>query len=542
MTSRDQRWAVNLATTIELQSLDESATTDWLLEATFDSDRLAATDLARELDGLPLAVVQAISYLRQSPTESIASYLEEFRVTAARLLSQGQPHNYPRTVATTWEMSISESEYRVRGSRELLRELSHLSPDYVPVDWIDHLHGEEGRRRLSQLHRYSLIRVQRDHVSMHRLVQEVTRSGMTSDEQLTAVMRLRELLAQAVPEASGRPDPELWAWLLANVELLTSASFKLDCINAEMAAVLLRTGTSLNDLADHRAAATILHRAVSAANRVHGERSLESAKALNNLGVAYRESGDIERAVSIYEQALSTKETLLGQDDPQLVSSLNTLANALRQQGAYDQALGLLERALEILAKVTDGSGDLNRAITLLNLGTVHMLLGDNARRAESFEQSLEQFEASVGDHPYTSFCLLNLANARRDMRDFDEAGGLYKAAIVRLADSPGLEHPDYALARANHAEFLAMVHGPESGIRELGAARRALVRHYGWEHPHVIDTLLTEASLIVETGRFFRLVRKVAVRADQLSKAVFGEGHPNQETVRILLEKSQPR
>ena len=69
-------------------------------------EEVAASQLAGELGGLPLALEQAGAYMRASGRD-IAGYLGLFQVRRAELLGRGDPAGYDKLVTTTWALALA---------------------------------------------------------------------------------------------------------------------------------------------------------------------------------------------------------------------------------------------------------------------------------------------------------------------------------------------------------------------------------------------------------------------------------------------------
>ena len=92
ITTQNQHWPPGQA--LEVPVLDHGVAADFLVNRTGDPDRAAASDLAAEMDGLPLALEQAAAYI-QATGITLASYLLLFRETAGRPAGPRRGHRAP---------------------------------------------------------------------------------------------------------------------------------------------------------------------------------------------------------------------------------------------------------------------------------------------------------------------------------------------------------------------------------------------------------------------------------------------------------------
>lgn len=106
---------------------------DTPLEQAQTADRAAAERIVREMDGLPLAIVQAGAYVEETGC-SLDDYLRLYATHRKELLAR-RSHlvlNYPETVATTWLLSFQQVEQANPAASDLLCLYAFLAPDTIP--------------------------------------------------------------------------------------------------------------------------------------------------------------------------------------------------------------------------------------------------------------------------------------------------------------------------------------------------------------------------------------------------------------------------
>ena len=136
--------------------------------------------------------------------------------------------------------------------------------------------------------------------------------------------------------------------------------------------------------------------------REHGERSPETAPALNNLAGVLRATGQYAEAELLYRQALAINQKALGEEHPDYATGLSNLAGVLRATGQYAEAEPLYRQALAIRQKAL-GEEHPDYAIGLNNLATMLQATGQYAEAEPLYHQALEIIRASLGDdHPNT--------------------------------------------------------------------------------------------------------------------------------------------
>ncbi|KAJ6035723.1 hypothetical protein N7540_000002 [Penicillium herquei] len=233
ITSRNKRVASDIAghnNIIEVPPMGNAEALDLLqtkLTKTPGSKELPKlVQLAEELEFMPLAIVQAASFINQrSPRCSITQYLEKLRKSdheATRLLNHeaGQMHRdweAKNSILLTWQISFSHIQQTRRSAAELLSLMSFFDRQGIPEILLrlpdmesqstylnslendannfseedtdsasesDLYHGFEDD--IATLRAYSFISIGEDCItfSMHRLVQLTVRTWLKSQGQL----------------------------------------------------------------------------------------------------------------------------------------------------------------------------------------------------------------------------------------------------------------------------------------------------------------------------------------------------------------------
>ena len=99
-------------------------------------ERDAAERLARELDGLPLALEQAAAYIVRDEGLTFRRYLESYRSRALKRLEARRPAlgEYPESVVTTWAANFEAVQEESPAAADVLRFSAFLAPDAIPFD------------------------------------------------------------------------------------------------------------------------------------------------------------------------------------------------------------------------------------------------------------------------------------------------------------------------------------------------------------------------------------------------------------------------
>jgi len=144
--------------------------------------------LAREMGGLALALEQAGTYVAKNGL-SFSEYRQRWESRKAEVLAWYDKRlmNYSSSVAVTWQTTIEELS---QSERKLLNILAWFAPEPIPLSLLEGniVHGADARDALAGLASWSLARwmADREAVTIHRLVQEITRQRLPDSRERNA--------------------------------------------------------------------------------------------------------------------------------------------------------------------------------------------------------------------------------------------------------------------------------------------------------------------------------------------------------------------
>ncbi len=237
VTSRDASWA-GVAVASELTPLTVDDAAAFLLARRASDDATSAREIARRLDGLPLALEQACAYAERGG-RTLAQYLDLLVRKQVELLRRGEVLDYPATVASTWELSfqaldasspVAVAVLRLlawlapdRTSRSLVVRLAAALPDVLREAADDELAFDDA---LADLRRSSLVRVEGDALSLHRLVQVITRARMDDTARATWSVAVLHMLESGFDDVSLSADErnELYTHVRSAVDATPGAA------------------------------------------------------------------------------------------------------------------------------------------------------------------------------------------------------------------------------------------------------------------------------------------------------------------------------
>jgi tetratricopeptide (TPR) repeat protein len=335
ITSRRSDWH-GLARALPLEDLPEPEAVRLLTggkdpAALSGPEQAEARALADDLGCLPLALAQARAYMAETG-KSFAGYRKLLRASRPAVLAKGRASpDYPESVAKTWQVSIEAAEAACAGARPLLELLAFFAPEALPVELLAAkedalplpLRGElERDEAIGALNRLSLVKAGAGTITVHRLIQAVTRDGL---DTATAKARV-EAAVRLVQAALPRPIQEHTNWPAIGMLLP-------------------------HVLAAASAAEPLYQRALAINEKTLGPEHPNVARDLNNLALLYEVTGRYAEAEPLYQRALASGEKTFGPDHPGLAIRLNNLAGLYEVTGRYAEAEPLYRGALTIMVK-----------------------------------------------------------------------------------------------------------------------------------------------------------------------------------------------
>ena len=139
ITSRRSNWPDEVAD-LSIDKLEEGDASAYLLEKTEGKraksadDEALAKEIARELDGLPVALEQAAAYICQRRI-GFGTYLKDFGKSRKTVLSWDKGEvNYPKAVLAAWQTTKEQLGPREQG---ILGMASFLAPEAIPADLFE---------------------------------------------------------------------------------------------------------------------------------------------------------------------------------------------------------------------------------------------------------------------------------------------------------------------------------------------------------------------------------------------------------------------
>ena len=519
ITSRLGRWPVNVRH-LSLNVLSREDAVRYLLDRVARSrhnagGETAARSLAQELGDLPLALEQAAAFIIEVRW-TFDKYREQLGKARPELLGYVAVGGtrYPASVAKTWSNTLDQLSPL---ARSLLRIAAWFAPDAIPrsvfsaernilAEALDEevtVSDLAIEKALSELDRFSLVRLTSETVSIHRLLQAVEQDVLGDEGRKRWLLYAVRLFNAFAPE---QPDDVrtwgVWMALASHAETLLEHAERqgIDALPIALAANQL--GLFLYARAAYAQGEPLLERALAIREKALGPEHPAVATSLNNLALLYASQGQYAKAEPLCQRALAIDEKSYGPDHPNVAIRLNNLAQLLQATNRLQEAEPLMRRALGIDEK--SYGPDHPRVATDLNNLAQLLQATNRLQEAEPLmRRALGMDEKSYGpDHPRVATDLNNLAQLLQATNRLQEAEPLMRRALGIDEKSYGPDHPDVARDLNNLALLLKATNRLQEAEPLMRRALGMDEKSYGPDHPRVATDLNNLAQLLQATNR----------------------------------------
>ncbi|MEV7092708.1 tetratricopeptide repeat protein [Amycolatopsis sp. NPDC051045] len=459
-----------------------------------------AAELCEALGCLPLAIEQASAYMAETSTSPV-EYLDLLtRYPAAMYGETAEGGDAQRTMARIWRLTLDQLADTPLAGR-ILRMLAWYSPEEIPVTLLSELAEDPFlRRAIGRLNAYSLIKHEQGMISVHRLVQAVTRTSDAEDPHRgpEQVSRGRKDAARALAHHLKPLDyllPANWSSFRAVLlHVRAFASYSDASSDTHDDIMLLRSvGVFLKEHGQIFEALNYLRRCHASSENLLGASHPESLSSCNQLAGAYRLAGDPEKAIQLHEAVLACRVDAFGIDHPDTLRSRHNLANAYLETEYPKRAVPLFEAvAADFVRMLGDDHPDtLNSRHSLAN---AYLEVDDLVRAIPLHEAVLADRVRVLGDdHPDTLSSRSSLAGAYWDGGDFGRAIPLLEAVVTDYLRVFGADHHRTLRSRSYLANAYSDAGGVEQAISLYEAVTSDYLRAFGAKHT---DTLASRHNL----------------------------------------------
>ncbi|KAL7913168.1 hypothetical protein GGI35DRAFT_442193 [Trichoderma velutinum] len=388
--------------------------------------------LLTRLDGLPLALAQAGSYLHETGMD-VASYIQIYDQQWHQLMDSNN-HSRPPLIdykqgciTTTWTISLRAIETKNINSiyilqlwvfldnkqfwHGILQAAGDIRAEAQCPTWLLNMGHDKSQfgEAMGLLLRYSMIQTTNGPegcYTMHSVVHQWM-FDLNSKQKAVEFARLAVILIGHLVPSSDQKE----YWILQQ-RLLPHAERCSWWIQEHV------LGWNESFAGDHSAFSS-----------------------MHQLGVLYGHQGKLKEAEEMYTRALKMREQTLGRDHLLTLETGNNLGGVYSNQGRLKEAEEMYNLVLEGMEKVL-GRDHVSTLYPVHNLGAVYFDQGKFKEAEEMYNQALEGRERILGyHHPLTLSTVENLGNVYSVQGKLKEAEGMYNRALGGYEKIFGRDH-----------------------------------------------------------------------------------------------------
>lgn len=512
-----------------LDVLSEAAATAYLLQRTHDrraskpDDAVHVVELVHLLDGLALALEQAVAYI-QKYRISFSEYLVYWKAHTVDAIRwhDGKKMHYPRSLAITYDTSVAQLS---KDAKQLLMILSWFGPDPIPLS-IFEANGcpVDLRSHLAELENLSLAKRRDDQsaFTIHRLLQEITRQQQLDEQPPEALSLALQWLSLVWDVHPLRPSE--WHHLdslVPHAERIGHFGIEFD-IYMPTSIILRNLGIILHGRAAHLSAESLWRKIVKLDEKHAGESELHII-ALNYLAIVLVELGHYSEAEGIYLRSLDILSRRSDLERSSQASTLRNLAKLHFKTNKTDEAEAEFRQALDILQSL-DSDNKSTIGVLLNDLGEL-LLKANKLTDGEAMIRCGIKMLESNQDTYSIEGGLNNLAQALEASGRLEDAEELYRKSLKLSELTYGVNHPSVAVRLNNLGNILrATQREAEAEILH----RRALEIDeftYGPRHIEVATDLLNLGGTLQSLSRLEE-AESVLRRSLEIWESIFGSDH----------------
>ena len=513
LTSRNEQWD-GLAEPVPITQWPLEESVQYLLRRTGQTDRITAELLARDFDGLALALEHAAAYMKAGDGTSLQAYRQHWQKNLAKA---PKGHEYTASVAFAIGLSLKRVQEESAAAYDLLQLLAWLAPDRIPRQEL----FEAGARALPEnlrtaladpdawttlieaLAASSLIRRERTDglvtgYYVHRVVQQLLRHRQPDESWLHQACNF---LNAAIPFDAG--EPQHWpasSALLPHVRAVRRHSNPA-AAPASLGRLLNEMGIYLREIGLYHESRDYRQLALDTDLKILGPDHPSVATSRSNLATLLQDLGDLPAARHQIELALNAGLKTLRPDHPEIAIRRSNLATILRDLGDLPAARQQIDLALAADLK-NFGPDHPNVAIRRANLATILRDLGDLPAARQQIELALAVNLETLGpDHPIVATCRSNLATILQDLGDLPAARQQIELALDADLKTLGPDHPSVATSRSNLATILQDLGDLPAARQQIELALDAGLKTLGPDHPSVATRRSNLALILQDLG-----------------------------------------
>ncbi|XP_024879170.1 uncharacterized protein LOC112466062 [Temnothorax curvispinosus] len=528
ITSRNQEWGEIKSLPLDVFTEEEAITfIKKALEGVVELEKNEVKRLAEELQYFPLALKQAVAYIKKENNTLKKWDTDVFTITRYKIeadnllelktfLQEGDEDRYAKTVLTTWTITIDKIKEELCGKQalEILNIMAYFAPDKIPIECIFSKlisNKKALRNAVELLDQYSMANLEQGVLNIHRLVQQVTRIKLNRQN------KEKEILGEALKlfqDGNSQIDQFSHNLRLSNVDHAISVwsyANKHEKLVRKFSSLPVLIVSELNATLRYQEAHTFGSNALELLKKILGDNHFSVLSTMNIIASVLYTQGKYEDSAEIYRKLqekldiikLKKNEFL---DDP----NIGVIRNA---QGRHDEALEIYPCQYNLVKKNEIYSDDkiehnlvfavfkksiMQRKKLVCFIENIEIMY----QNPYSFKRTEEVLES---DHESTLNTKSNIAAVLK-MGKYEEALKLYYKEVYEKKKRPN--HPDTLTSYNNFAFLLYKQENYNQALEianEVDKEREKLIPN----HPRTLTGKFLIIQILVAQGEYDKALEK---------------------------------
>lgn len=564
VTSRGRDWRI--AHTIELKGWSKEVGANYLVSRlNRPNDRAAAEQLSFALEGLPLALEQAVNYCSRLGTP-FAVYEQRVRARTREFLdderhvSIAYHRNEPpdrRTVAGTISLALDMAATKEAGAERLIGYAALLSPDSIPTSLFERGHQyfrdaialefefDGVDRAIAALRDFSLVYaddVPNEHdilapirrIRLHRVVREIVRWRFPEDERVVMRRELAAALSAAFPPET-YTDPRIWPrvrLLEMHARQIVTDSADDSTDDGERLVYLLNLvaeyehGRGGNFLESKR----LYEKALEISKGVPNPKHPTIAMTLHGLAWVTATLGDYKTALRYFLRALNIRKQMLGRDHADTAETLHRIAWVYVYLGRFKRAEKCLGTSQKWLAEWTSAAR--------VTLGWLYFCMGRYEEALSASKMGRDSIAKSYGpENSILAAACYNIGLINLCLRRYRDADAELEQARKIREKVLGLMHSETAKAYTGIGQLRMEEEQYEKADQAFRIALRSGRAAGSAAHPDYARAVAGKAELRMRQGRLAAAERFAQIALSK-REAIKPANHPDIAHSRLLLAR----
>jgi tetratricopeptide (TPR) repeat protein len=492
---------------------------------------IAARALAEELEGVPLALVQAGAYINEQSI-TIKEYLNLYRSSESskiNLLSEDfedvvrRAQDTRRPVAATWIISFETIKKRNPLAAAILSRMSVMDSQAVPISLLDSGDKQEDFVKAPGiLQAFSIImlrkteldptRLREKSFDLHRLVRLSMRNWLKLHGPLDFwIATTLKTLSERYPDmpSTGRQGQPKWmAYLPHALAVLDCEQFIIDRTDKGIAHTFFSQGGTGQHAAD---------------GLICG---LCAANLMFQISITFEllENQPAE-CLMWAERSWALRKHILGYDHSNTIETMYQYAKALYNQGNLDEARKIGTQAIELIATTQQPPSLQARSLPIQ--ATILSAEGLYKQVEGLCLQCVDLCKEYYGsDHNETLVSMEDLAQNFREQDRFDDAEKLLLQVMETRKRLFGVDYPETLRVTGNLSTLYYKMARFEDAERMDSMVYEMRAKILGPTRPQTLTTMSNLAATYSSRGRHEESLA-LGLRVAKLEREVLGVEHP---------------